>query len=101
MYFGENILIFQLLAHYYLFISNKCFILVPLLVRSCCFSHLLDLDMWAQTILGFPWWLSGKVCACNVGNMGSILGSGRSSGEGNGKPLQHSCLGNPLAREAW
>jgi len=57
--------------------------------------------MWAQTILGLPWWLSGKVSACSVANMGSTLGSGRSSGEGSGKPLQHSCLGNPLGRGAW
>ena len=33
--------------------------------------------------------------------MGSILGSGRSHGEGNGNPLQHSCLGNPMDRGAW
>ena len=32
---------------------------------------------------------------------GSIPGSGRSPGEGNGNPLQYSCLGNPMDREAW
>ena len=32
----------------------------------------------------------------NIGDMGSILGLGRSPGEGNGNPLQHSCLGNPM-----
>ena len=37
----------------------------------------------------------------NAGDMGSILGSGRSPEEGNGNPLQHSCLGNPMGRGAW
>ena len=37
----------------------------------------------------------------NAGNTGLIPGSGRSSGEGNGNPLQCSCLGNPMEREAW
>jgi len=37
----------------------------------------------------------------NTGDMGSIPESGRSSGEGNGYPLQYSCLGNPMDRGAW
>ena len=45
--------------------------------------------------LGFPGGSNGKESACNVGNLGSIPGSGRSPGEGNGNPLQYSCLGNP------
>ena len=36
-----------------------------------------------------------------VGDSGSISGSGRSPGEGNGNPPQHSCLGNPMDRGAW
>ena len=39
--------------------------------------------------------------ACNAGDPGSILGSGRSTEEGNGNPLQDSCLENPMDREAW
>ena len=39
--------------------------------------------------------------ACNAGDLGSIPGSGRSSGEGNGNPLQYSCLENPMDRGAW
>ena len=50
--------------------------------------------------LKFPWWLNGKEFTCNAGDQGSIPGSGRSSGEGNGKPLQYSCLENPMDREA-
>ena len=37
----------------------------------------------------------------SLGDTGSIRGSGSSSGEGNGNPLQHSCLGNPMHRGAW
>jgi len=51
--------------------------------------------------LWLPWWLSGKEFACNTGDPGSIPGSGRYPGEGNGNPLQYSCLENPMDREAW
>ena len=40
--------------------------------------------------------LYGKASACNVGDLGSIPGLGRSSGEGNGNPLQYSCLENSM-----
>ena len=43
----------------------------------------------------------GKESACNVGDLGSNPGLGRSPGEGNGNPLQYSCLENPMARGAW
>ena len=42
-----------------------------------------------------------KASACNVGDRGSIPGSGRSPGEGNGNPLQFSCLENPMDGGAW
>ena len=45
---------------------------------------------------GFPGSSDGQVSAYNAGDPGSILGSGRSPGEGNGNPLQHSCLENPM-----
>jgi len=51
--------------------------------------------------IGFPGWLSGKDFACNAGDTGSNLGSGRSPREGNGNPLQCSCLGNLKYRGAW
>ena len=47
---------------------------------------------------GFPGGSEGKASACKVG---SIPGSGRPPGEGNGNPLQYSCLENPMDREAW
>jgi len=43
----------------------------------------------------------GKESACNTGDLGSIPGSGRPSGEGNGYPLQYSCPENPMNRGAW
>ena len=49
----------------------------------------------------FPWCLSDKESACNKGDMGLILVSGRSPGEENGSPLQYSFLGNPMDRGAW
>ena len=45
---------------------------------------------------GFPRGSDSKASACNAGDPGSIPGSGRSPGEGNGNPLQHSCLKNPI-----
>ena len=44
----------------------------------------------------FPGGSAGKASACNVGDPGSIPGSGRSPGEGNGNLLQRSCLENPM-----
>ena len=44
---------------------------------------------------------AGKESACDAGDPGSIPGSGRSSGEGNGNPLQCSCLENSMDRGAW
>ena len=54
-----------------------------------------------MNILGFPGGSEGKASACNVGDLGSIPGSGRSPGEGNGNPLQDSCLENPMDRGVW
>ena len=42
-----------------------------------------------------------KVCAYSAGDLGSIPGLGRSPGEGNGNPLQYSCLENPMDGGAW
>ena len=45
---------------------------------------------------GFPGGSDGKASACNAGDPRSIPGSGRSPGEGNDNPLQHSCQENPM-----
>ena len=50
---------------------------------------------------GFPSSSDGKASVCNAGDTGSIPGLGRSPGEGNGSPLQYSCLENPMDRRAW
>ena len=46
-------------------------------------------------------WLKKKNPPANAEDKGSIPGSRRSPGEGNGNPLQYSCLGNPIDRGAW
>ena len=48
---------------------------------------------------GLPWWFRWEVS--HVGDLGSIPGTGRSPGEGNGNPLQKSCLENPMDGGAW
>ena len=52
-------------------------------------------------IYSFPDGSNGKASAYNAGDVGSIPGSGRSPGEGNGNPLQYSCLENPMDGGAW
>ena len=47
-------------------------------------------------LAGLPGGLEGKVSACNAGDLGSIPGSGRTPGEGNGNALQYPCLENPM-----
>ena len=49
----------------------------------------------------FPGGSDGKESSCNMGDPGSIPGSGRSPGEGNGNSLQYSCLENPMDGGAW
>jgi len=49
----------------------------------------------------FPGSSDGKDSACNAGDLGLIPGLGRSPGEGNGNPLQYSCLENSMDRGAW
>ena len=54
--------------------------------------------------MGPPRWLMGKESDCNArdaGDVGSIPGSGRFPGEGNGNPFQYSCLENPMDGGAW
>ena len=50
---------------------------------------------------GFPGGSDSKASACNAGDSGSNPGSGRSPEEGNGTPLQDSCLENPMGGGAW
>ena len=62
---------------------------------------LVNVSQWALPDKGF---LGGSVVKnppANAGDAGSIPGSGRSPGGGNGNPFQYSCLGNPTDRGAW
>ena len=54
-----------------------------------------------KDLLVFPGGSDGKASAYSVGDPGSISGSGRSPGEGNGNPLQYSCLESPMDGGAW
>ena len=68
----------------------------------------MEVKMWLAGVLiislliptrGFPGGSEGKESACNVGHPSMIPGSGRSPGEGNGNPLQYSCLENSWTEE--
>ena len=57
--------------------------------------------MKLSSCLSLPGDSDGKESACTVGDLGSIPEFGRSPGGGHGKPLQYSCLGNPMDKGAW
>ena len=78
-------------SHNLLHIHDKCYHHIlyynyPITDKHQCFH------------LGFPCGSAGKESACNAGDPGSDSGFGRSPGEGNGKPLQYSCLENSMDR---
>ena len=58
-------------------------------------------QLYINPLLEFLGGLDGKTSIYNAGDLGSIPGSGRSPGEGNGNPLQYYCLENPMDRGAW
>ena len=74
-------------------------------------SHTTYLDIQVKTFLnqisihkaykGFPGGSEVQASASNMGDPGSIPGSGKSPGEGNGNPLRYSCLENPMEGGAW
>ena len=59
------------------------------------------IEKMQEMFVGFPGGSDSKASACNAGDLGSVPGSGRSPGEGNGNPLQYSGLGNSMDRGAW
>ena len=74
------------------------------LISSICtamWGYIYLAILYGLQLRGFPGGSEGKASACNAGDLGSILGLGRSPGEGNGNPLQYSCLENPMDRGAW
>ena len=60
-----------------------------------------DSNLYKGTIWASPVAQMVKSLSCNTGDLGTIPGLGRSPGEGNGNPLQYSCLENPMDRGAW
>ena len=82
-------------AERYCFI--QLYVGIPSFHHRC---HLyISLQLWSHQ--GFPGSSDGRVSACSAGDLGSIPGYGRSPGEGNGSPVQYSCLDNSLDRRAW
>ena len=58
---------------------------------------ILTMGIWES----FPGGSDGKESACNAGDLGLIPGLGKIPGEGNGNPLQYSCLENSMDKGAW
>ena len=73
---------------------------LSLLSKQILVLAFIDLN-FLQFFRDFPGGSDSKASAYNVGDLGSIPGSGRSSGEGNGNPLQYSYLENPMDGGAW
>ena len=81
-----------------------------MLLKNCCYR--ICLYSWCSFLkkyillkcswfMGFPSGSVGKESSCSTGDTGSVPGSGRSPGEGNGNLFQYSCLENPTDRGAW
>ena len=78
-----------MILHYAYHLSSRTVLLV---------ASLLLISLSSQMAL---WVKNPPAIAGDLRDVGSIPGSGRSPGEGNGNPPQYSCLGNPMHREAW
>ena len=74
-------------------------------IEYCAISsssgNMLLFSVYAVPSLDFPGGSDSKEPVYNAGDLGSIPGSGRSPGEGNGDPLQYSCLENSMDRGTW
>ena len=86
-------------------VTRSCLLAFNLYVAHS-FSHLASISylfIFYLSIVdfGFSWWFSSKESTFNAGHKGSNPGSGRFPAEGNGNPLQHLCLKNPIDRGAW
>ena len=83
----------MLIGHLYIFGEISIQGLCPFFSWVVCFPFILELWWVAQTV-------KNKACACNVGDTGFIPRLRRSHGEGNGYPLQYSCLENSVDKGA-
>ena len=84
-----------LFIHIYIhkYINKQIYIYLYIYIYTFIYFYL--------TVQGFPDGSDGQESACNAGDPSSIPESGRSPGEGNGNPLQYSCLENSMDRGAW
>ena len=64
------------------------------------YHRAININVYFPRAMGFPGGSNGKESSCSAGDLGLIPGSGRSPGEGNGNPLQYSCLENSMNRGA-
>ena len=64
-------------------------------------AFIIKINLWLMKAWGLPGGWDSKKSTCNAGDPGSTPGSGRSSGEGSGNPLQYSCLENSMDKGVW
>ena len=87
------------------FNHSKCFSCVFCVVSPCLDSSIfwghISVFLSLTLLKDFPGGSDSKESACNAGDPDSVPGLVRSPGEGNGNPLQYSCLETPMDREAW
>ena len=76
--------------------TSEVSVTLVITANLCC-----GLNSSTFNIMGFPGGSDGKESACNMGDLGSITGSGRLPGERNGYPLQYFCLENSMDRKDW
>ena len=74
---------------------------IPIFITHYAYNACFITVILGVIVEGFPGGSNGKESACNAGDPGLILGLRRSPGEGNGYPLQYSCLENSVDRGAW
>ena len=85
----------------YIYLAYLTYMRIPACRMPCWMKHKLKLRLQGEISItsgmqGFPGGSEVKASAWNSGDPGLIPGSGRSLGEGNGNPLQYSCLENPI-----
>ena len=94
---------------FYYFICTSLETTTTCMLDSLCLYSILNLFsfiyfsylVFLHLAMGFPSGSDGKASVYNAGDPGLIPGLGRSTGEGNGSPLQYSCLENPMDRGSW
>ena len=91
-----------------MYIHVYVYVYIYICIYTCIHTHTYthtQTHRWThkETIvdIGLPWGSDGKASACNAGDLGSIPGLGRSPVEGNGNPLQYSCLENSIDEGGW